>query len=306
MTNNTRKTTNKLTLRPQRHEQIELFLADNVEISSIRDEVASMEHPFFALKGGDVRDRVYKNGNVTVSVRSTSTGLATIFDKDIWLYAISKLQYAINNKEPISRVIAFTPYDFFVTTNRDKGGRSYKELEKALSRLKGTVITTNIKHGKEKTEIVEFGLIDSWRIIEEKKGFLDIGMVEITLPNWLFDAITNTNVLKVSLDYFRIRKAIDRRIYEIARKHCGEQYEFEISLEKLFLKTGSTGTKEKFKFNLKLLAKEDSLPDYHILFDNKTNIVKFKNRNPNALKADKMLRFNKNKKNIQQIKSLFD
>lgn len=295
----------KLTLRPRRHEQIELFLADNVEISSIRDEVASMEHPFFALKGGDQRDRVYKNGNVTVSVRSTSTGLATIFDKDIWLYAISKLQFAINNNEPISRIIAFTPYDFFVTTNRDKGGRSYKELEKALSRLKGTVITTNIKHSNEKTEIVEFGLIDSWRIIEEKKGMLDIGMVEITLPNWLYDAIKNTKILKISIDYFRIRKAIDRRIYEIARKHCGEQYECEISLEKLFLKSGSTGTKEKFKFNLKQLSNENSLPDYEILFDNKTNIIKFKNRNPNVLKAEKMLRLKKGKNNIKKIKSLF-
>lgn len=301
MANNTRK----LTLRPRRHEQIELFIADNVDISSIRDEVASMEHPFFALKGGDLRDRVYKNGNVTVSVRSTSIGLATIFDKDIWLYAISKLQYAINNNEPISRTIAFTPYDFFVTTNRDRGGRSYKELEKALSRLKGTVITTNIKHSSEKTETVEFGLIDSWRIVEEKKGALDIGMVEVTLPNWLYEAVTNTKILKISIDYFRIRKAIDRRIYEIARKHCGEQYDFDISLEKLFLKTGSTGTKEKFKFHLKQLANENTLPDYEISFDSKTNIVNFRNREPNIKKADKMLRQKQSLLEIKKIKEKF-
>uniref|UniRef100_UPI001583636F replication initiator protein A n=1 Tax=Candidatus Williamhamiltonella defendens TaxID=138072 RepID=UPI001583636F len=40
--------------------------------------------------------------------------------------------------------------------------------------------------------------------------------------------------------YFRIRKAIDRRLYEIARKHCAHQGEFTIALEKLHLKTGST------------------------------------------------------------------
>lgn len=48
--------------------------------------------PSFALEGGDTKDREYKNGNVTVTVRGNSLGLATVFDKDIWIYAISKLQ----------------------------------------------------------------------------------------------------------------------------------------------------------------------------------------------------------------------
>lgn len=293
------------TLRPVKHEQLEFLLADNINISSVRDEIASMEHPFFSLKGGDMRDRIYKNGNVTVIVKSTSSGIATIFDKDIWLYCISKLQQKINDNEPVSRTIVFTPYDFFITTNRDKGGRSYKELEKTLSRLKGTVITTNIKHGDEKQEIIEFGLIDSWRILEEKKGNLNIGMVEVTLPNWLFTAITETKILKISNDYFRIRKAIDRRIYEIARKHCGIQYEFEITLDKLQLKTGSTSTKEKFKFNIKNLAQENNLPDYEIELDVKKNIVKFKNRNPDSKKADEMERINNGKKQLKKIKKIF-
>ncbi|OCG40866.1 RepB family plasmid replication initiator protein [Gilliamella sp. Bif1-4] len=302
---NTRKEIKLKTLRPVKHEQLEFLLADNINISSVRDEIASMEHPFFSLKGGDMRDRIYKNGNVTVIVKSTSSGIATIFDKDIWLYCISKLQQKINDNEPVSRTIVFTPYDFFITTNRDKGGRSYKELEKTLSRLKGTVITTNIKHGDEKQEIIEFGLIDSWRILEEKKGNLNIGMVEVTLPNWLFTAITETKILKISNDYFRIRKAIDRRIYEIARKHCGIQYEFEITLDKLQLKTGSTSTKEKFKFNIKNLAQENNLPDYEIELDVKKNIVKFKNRNPDSKKADAMERINNGKKRLKEIKKIF-
>lgn len=84
-----------------------------------------------------------------------------------------------------------------------------------------------------------------------KKGKLDIGMVEVTLPNWLYRALHERKVLKISSDYFRIRKAIDRRIYEIARKHCGSQSEFNISLEKLYLKTGSTANKSGFKRMLK-------------------------------------------------------
>lgn len=265
------------TLRPKKH-QIDLFIADEVEISSIRDEIASMEHPFFALKTGDTRIREYINGNTTVTIKPTADGIATIFDKDLWIYAISKLQHAINNYEPINRTIYFTPYDFFITTNRSFGGTAYKELENTLSRLKGTVIKTNIVHDENKQEIIEFGLIDSWRILEEKKGKLDIGMVEVTLPDWLFEAIKKTKILKISQDYFRIRKAIDRRIYEIARKHCGNKFSFEISLDKLHLKTGSSSTKEKFKFTVKQLIKTNELPDYEISMNDSGNVI-FKNRN---------------------------
>ncbi|HGJ5884448.1 replication initiator protein A [Arsenophonus sp.] len=295
---------NLTTLRPQKHNQLEFFIADEVDVSTFRDEMASMEHPFFALKGGDTKVREYKNRNVTVTVRpAAEIGLATIFDKDIWIYAISKLQEAINKGKPISRIITFTPYDFFVTTNRDKGGKSYKELEKALDRLSGTRITTNIVYSEDKQESIGFGLIDSWRILEEKKGKLDIGMVEVTLPDWLYQAITKTKVLQISPDYFRIRKAIDRRLYEIARKHCGNQHEFIISLDKLYSKTGSTAALSKFKFNVKQLAKINDLPDYEIFFDSATDKVTFKNRNQNTPKAEASRKREKGKKEIHKMKN---
>ncbi|WP_342358103.1 replication initiator protein A [Arsenophonus nasoniae] len=220
----------------------------------------------------------------------------------MWIYAISKLQEAINNNEPISRTVVFTPYDFFVTTNRNKSGRSYIELEKALSRLKGTTIKTNIVYSVDEQETVEFGLIDSWRIVEKQKGKLDIGMVEITLPNWLYQAITKTKVLQISPDYFRIRKAIDRRLYEIARKHCGSQHEFIISLEKLHSKIGSSRELRKFKFDIKQLAKINDLPDYEISLDIVTDKVTFKNRKQNTLKADNSRMREKGKQAVYKIK----
>ncbi|HGJ5866602.1 MULTISPECIES: replication initiator protein A [Arsenophonus] len=303
LTTKTRKN-NLKTLRPRKHKQLEFFIADDIEISTFRDEMASMEHPFFALKAGDTKIREYKNGNVTILVRALAgVGLATIFDKDIWIYAISKLQEAINNNQPINRTVNFTPYDFFVTTNRAKSGRAYNDLEKALSRLKGTVIKTNIVYSKEKQETIEFGLIDSWRIVEEHKGKLEIGMVEVTLPDWLYQAITKTKVLQISPDYFRIRKAIDRRLYEIARKHCGNQHEFIISLEKLHVKTGSTAALSKFKFNIKQLAKTNDLPDYEVLFDPFTDKVTFKNRNQNCPKVEASRKREKGKKEIFKIKN---
>jgi plasmid replication initiation protein len=294
------------TLKSKKHQQIELFLADEVEISTIRDEIASMEHPFFALKAGDTRVREYKNGKTTVTIKPTVDGIATIFDKDIWIYAISKLQQVMNNGEKVDRKIYFTPYDFLVTTNREIGGKTYKDLEKALHRLKGTVITTNIKHNENKQETVSFGLIDSWRILEEKKGKLDIGMIEIVLPNWLFEALEKKQILKISMDYFRIRKAVDRRIYEIARKHCGNQYDCEISLQKLHLKTGSTASKAEFKRSIKKLSKENNLPDYEVIFNNEREVITFKNRNPNIVEAEKMENFKRGKYGISIIKNVID
>ncbi|PAV01458.1 RepB family plasmid replication initiator protein [Arsenophonus sp. ENCA] len=306
MVDHTKKTgkRNLKTLRPRKHKQLEFFIADEVDVSTFRDEIASMEHPFFALKGGDTKIRQYKNGSVIVTVRpAVEIGLATIFDKDIWIYAISKLQEAINNGRPISRIITFTPYDFFVTTNRSSSGVGYRELKKALSRLKGTTIETNIVYSEDKEETAIFGLIDKARILEDKKGQLEIGMVELTLPEWLYQAITRTKVLQISPDYFRIRKAIDRRLYEIARKHCGSQHEFIISLDKLYSKTGSTAALSKFKFNIKQLAKINDLPDYEILFDPTTDKVTFKNRNQNTPKAEAARKREKGKKEIFNIKN---
>ena len=275
---NTQKAVKLRTLRPRKHE-LEFFIADEVELSSFRDEMASMEHPFFALKGGDKKTREYKNGNITVTVEPTSSGMATIFDKDVWIYSISKLQEAINNNQEISRTVCFTPYDFLVVTNREIGGRTYNELKNSLKRLAGTRITTNIVFSDEKQESIGFGLIDSWRILEENKGNLDIGMVEVTLPDWLYQALHKNKMLKISQDYFRIRKAIDRRIYEIARKHCGSQEKFTIALDKLHLKTGSTALLKMFRHNIKQLAKANELPDYSVIYDVESDTVIFNNRN---------------------------
>lgn len=226
-----KRRTNVKTLKPRKHKQLDFFITDDIDISSFRDELASMEHPFFALKAGDLRAREYTNGSISITVRpAAEIGLATIFDKDVWLFAISKLQEAINNDKPISRTVVFTPYDYLVQTNREIGGRTYKELENSLSRLKGTTVKTNICHSPDEHIIREFGLIEEWMIVENKKGKMDIGMISVTLPDWLYEAVTSSRVLRISHDYFRIRKAIDRRLYEIARKHCGAQHEFIISV----------------------------------------------------------------------------
>lgn len=256
-------------LAPVRHVQHDFFIADTFDCS-LKDDMASMEHPVFALKAGDTRDRLYSHNGVSIAVRATSVGLPTIFDKDLWIYCISKLVAAINNGEPISRTINFTAYDYLVTTNRDTSGRAYLELKNSLERLKGTSITTNIETAG-KREAAGFGLIDSWRIIEEKNERMVY--LQVTLPNWLYRAVSALEVLTISPDYFRIRKPLDRRIYELARKHCGNQPSWSISLDLLLNKSGSTTTLREFRRSIKSLAESDDLPDYRVRYDPIKDIV---------------------------------
>lgn len=280
--NNCKTNKKRTTTLKSKKDEFDFFLADDLVLTSFRNETIFMEHPIFSLKNKDLKDKFYEKKSTAISIRSTSVGLATIFDKDVWIYAISKMHEAIKKEQEIDRVIYFTAYDFFKTTNRANGGRAYKDLEESLKRLSETRITTNIKYenkNKQQEMITGVGLIDSYTFVQEKKGTMKVGLIEVVIPKWLFNSIENSNVLKISPDYFRIRKAIDRRIYELARKHCGNQYSFSIYLNNLFLKSGSSSNKAKFKFNLKELSEKNDLPDYEIFLDVKTELVTFKNRN---------------------------
>ena len=204
-----------------RHAQRDFFVADILDAAP-KDDLASMEHPIFALKSGDRRVRVYERKGVTVTIKPGHDGCATIHDKDIWIYCISQLVEAINRgREDVGRVVRFTAYDFLVTTNRQTSGEGYRLMGEALARLSGTRIETNIETAG-KRERAGFGLIDSWRVIERDKDDKMVA-VEISLPDWLCRSVKAMHVLTLNRDYFRIRKPIDRRLYELARKHCGTQ-----------------------------------------------------------------------------------
>src|SRR3546814_14372419 len=47
--------------------------------------------------------------------------------------------------------------------------------------------------------------------------------IKVTHSDWLFKMVEGRSVLTLHRDYFRLRKPLERRIYELARKHCGAQ-----------------------------------------------------------------------------------
>ena len=273
-------------LSPQKYRQGDFFVADLFDISA-KNDIASMEHPVFALKAGDTKLREYKHNDVVLQVKPGHGGLATIHDKDIWIYCISQLAEAMNRgREDVDRTVRFIAYDFLKTTNRRTDGDSYKRLGDALSRLAGTQLEIN-KHTNGKRSRGGFGLIDSWEIVEKDKSDRMVS-IEVTLPDWLYRAVQGKEVLTINKDYFRLRKPLDRRVYELARKHCGRQTSWKVSLSLLHKKTGSGSELKKLRMAMKGLAESNELPDYRMKLDLEKDQLTFYSRKPKGQVAEMM------------------
>lgn len=250
-------------LAPVRHVQADFFVCDLVDYA-LKDDQASMEAPIFSLSTReDLKVWKWKSedGKKSVEVQPSVCGRATQHDKDILIYCTSQLTEAINQERAPSKTVRFTAYDLLVATNRNVCGRDYDRLKAALDRLAGTRIKTDIKAGGERTT-KNFGLIDSWEIVEKSPENSRMVAIEVTLSEWLFSAIQAHEVLTIFPDYFRLRKPLERRLYEIARKHVGKQGAWKISLSALHGKSGSTDVLRNFKSKLKEIIEADTIPQY--------------------------------------------
>src|SRR5690625_4773806 len=259
-------------LRAEKHPQADFFVADILDASP-KDDNASMEHPLFALRAGDKRVRTYERNGCSVTVKPGQDGCATIHDKDLWIYCISQMIESSNRGRESTLTLRSTADDYLLTTNRDTSGRAYIRMGEMLERLTGTRIETNIETDRQR-ERGFFGLVDSARIIE-RDGKDRMVAVEVTLPDWLFRSIQSKQVLTLSRDYFRLRKALDRRVYELARKHCGNQPKWRVSVAVLHQKSGSAAPLRNFRIDVRKLANSGVLPDYRMTFDAKADAVTF-------------------------------
>jgi plasmid replication initiation protein len=264
----------KSLLLPQRHPNHDLFICDVLDAIP-KDDMASMEHPIFSLATKpDTRVLRYEHRNVTVEIAPSVKGLATIYDKDILIYCISQLMAKKNAGEPLAQTLHLNAHELLVWANRETSGDGYRRLKDAFERLSGTRITTNIKaNGDEITE--GFGLIESWRVARETRSGR-MSELKVRLSDWVYRIIQGSEVLTLSRDYFRLRKPIDRRVYELARKHCGEQDEWKISLALLHKKTGASSHSREFKSMIRELVQNDHLPDYRVALEDE--MVIFRNR----------------------------
>ena len=245
--------------------QGDLFLLDSPLHGEIRGERSLMAFPFFALsKNAWMKPLTYDHATVSIEVRPSASGVATIYDKEIVLYIASLMAAKLEAGETVEQDFIFTAHDLFSVTGSNHSARSYGRLSEALERLQGTQIKTNIEAGGEGEEGFFSWLSEAkLHYSKTKSGERRLKAVKVRLCDWLFRAILlDRHVLDYAAAYFQLGP-IERRIYEVARSTC-EGDGLDIDLATFRLQIGYQNPLSNFKAALKQIVATDSIPDYHL------------------------------------------
>ncbi|GBQ62848.1 replication initiator protein A [Gluconacetobacter entanii] len=257
-------------------QQVDLFL-DSMMGQTLRGDRALMEFPFFSLAKRPRHTPItYDDGRVMIRVSPGERGIATIWDKDILIYVTSLMNEQLERGIEPGRTIQFAAVDFLRVAGRGTSGKSYEQLKDALFRLRSTTITTSIASAGEEEER-GFGWIEAWRIVKRmrKDGNRVMEAIEVTLSDWMYRAIVKERrVLAMDSKYFELTMAMERRLYELVRKHLGNQQTWMISLPRLAEKIGTQMELKKLKAELVEICRRDSLIHYQMNLEAPPGIVR--------------------------------
>lgn len=245
--------------------QRDLFRLDSPLTGEIRGERSLMAFPFFALaKTAWRKPLTYEHANVSIEVRPSANGVATIYDKEIVLYIASLMAAKIEIGEEVAQDFIFTAHDLFSVTGANHSARSYQRLSDALERLQGTQIKTNIEAGGEGEEGFFSWLSEAkLHYSRTRTGERRLKAVKVRLCDWLYRAILrDRQVLNYAATYFHLGP-IERRIYEVARA-TEEDGRLEVDLATFRLQIGYQNPLANFRNTLKTIAAADAIPDYHV------------------------------------------
>lgn len=250
---------------PAAGNQRDLFALDSPLLGEIRGERSLMAFPFFALaKNAWMKPLRYEHAQVSIDVRPSAKGVATIYDKEIVLYVASLMASKIAAGEEAGQDFVFTAHDLFSVTGSNHSARSYARLSEALERLQGTQIRTNIEAGGEGEEGF-FSWLSEARLhySRTRSGERRLKAVKVRLCDWLHRAILrDRQVLNYAAAYFQLGP-IERRIYEVARA-TAEDGRLDIDLATFRLQIGYQNPLANFRSAIKAIAQADAIPDYHV------------------------------------------
>jgi plasmid replication initiation protein len=224
-----------------------------------------MSSPFFSLaKTPRLKPIDYKTPRVLVQVESGgASGIATIWDADILIWAASQIVQAQNSKRPSSRRLHARPYDILGFLGRGRSKHAYDRLRRSLDRLKATKVITSL--GPDRLEgLYRFSWIDDWR--ETRDDNLRAAGLEIFFSDWFYKiACQPQSCLTLDPRYVRLTGGLARWLYLLARKHGGRQEKgWSFDLDHLHRKSGSLAPRVAFIRDLRDLADRGRLLDYEL------------------------------------------
>jgi plasmid replication initiation protein len=234
---------------------------------AVAGQIDLMAYPFFALaKTPSQRAIKFVEGAVSVEVRPSEQGVATIWDKEILIYLASLAIERLERGERFDGVLTFTAYDFFKLAGLSgASGKNYQRLSGSLDRLQGTQVRTSIETGGVNID-GWFSWVSEAQVIftRNARGEKRARAFRVRITDWLVRAIAaDGSVLSYDRGYFQLT-AIERRLYEIARAGCARGQPVTIGLNLLLQRVGVTSPLKKFRQLVGQIAERDELPGYRV------------------------------------------
>ena len=282
-----------------------MFFVPSVFDAPIKDDVNLMDVAPFSLskrpRDGVIRYEL-KDSLITIE-GGAETGLATVFDYDIFLNMVSYLaeevrQFRIEEskgRRPTLPAKVYRPSTAHILKfcRRSDGGRQYEEIEQALRRLAKTSITISNLHGGKRRQVDTRPLIGEYKVVSTTStGRVD--EVEITIPDWVYMSVVKAEkvlpLLTLNPDYFLISSGLGRFIYRLARKAAGKGEAF-YTVADLHKRSGSPQEMRFFLRDLKEFVSRTvafPMPDYDIALTEGRNgpVLIMKRRAENSAAID--------------------
>lgn len=201
----------------------------------------------------------------------TLFGSLNFYDKKTLIYILSKLAAFKREDGFIPERFYFSVHDYCKVVGMGQvGGKNRKLLRASLDRLKytGFVLSQSERYDditQNSTHLSFLETITNQSIESNTKYFI------VDIPKWLRDDLEKNSLLTLNPNYFQMTNPFQSRLYEIARKYCGDK-----KSQKLYFPTVQMllGTEDKnirkLKYKLRLhggLKTEDNpdgIFDYYI------------------------------------------
>lgn len=272
------KPASSLRAKPRGDEQGDFFTPALYDVGA-RDSRGVMDVAVFRLSKKDKRANSiirYDLPDGFVEVSSGVYGMASVWDYDIVLMAVSHLTDAMNRyrdgkgEKPVQ---IFKPHisDVLKFCRKDNGGNQKDAVVPALQRLSTTHVVierTKTVKGKPITLTEGENLIGPFKVISNP-ATKKVEYVEIKIADWMYQEVTQgtkPDVLTVHPDYFLIDPALGRFVYRLARKAAGKD-SATWGFKTLYQRSGSAGTPKEFNRMLREIIQANDLPEYHLVED---------------------------------------
>lgn len=246
-----------------------MFIADHHKRNPrcIQDILA---YPYFSLtkqKRTKPMHFLNKEQNIRIEIHGLAIhGIANIHDADLLLWFSAEIRRHYEKTGQITHRIFYNPRKMLTEIGRGKGGMQMERLQESLQRLVSTYVQTTVRI-EHQTKKGGFHWLDYWTSSQNNQTGETRHLWSVGMSEWLIQGIIqDTNILTIHPGYYALTSGLEKRLYQIARKHAGKQsFGAIMNMDTLHEKTGSSEDARKFAYKVRTMAREKgSLLDYNI------------------------------------------